>query len=326
MKSLLLSCILFSIAAHADLNIYTDRSVDVVQPMAAKYTEETGVKVNIISEKYNDIVKRLEVEGGRSVVDLIFVKDLVYLNDLTDREMLQPMDAEQSLSLIETSMKHPDSLWTAVTIRPRTIVYNKITVDPSEVSNYSDLANPKWKGRVCLRTSNSSYNVALASSFINDMGYEAAKEMMQGWKDNLAKDPERKDSWVLDAISEGTCDVGIVNSYYLARKLKENPEFPVGIVFANQGSTGAYLNGTGIGVAVGSDKVSEASAFIDLLLSEEGQHHFSNDHLDYPARQDLQPQTLVKEWGTFEFSEVNWSVLGLQRRNTQRLFEEIGYL
>ena len=241
--------------------------------------------------------------------------------------MFQKMTAESPEKLVAESMRHPEGLWTAVTIRPRTVVYNKSKFAEGVVLNYSDLTSSEFENKLCLRTSQSSYNVALVSSFIQNMGYENTKVMLSGWLENLATEiPSKNDRGVLDSIAEGTCDVGVVNSYYLAQKLIADPGYPVGILFADQGSTGVHVNGTGVGISVHSKKVVEASAFIDLMLSDSSQLHFSSKQSDYPAKIDLLPNTLVKDWGLFKADPVNWSVLGLQHEKAQKLFEEINYL
>jgi len=327
MKLIFLILIFFGAVAQADLNIYTDRSVEILQPLASEFEANTGVKINILSQDYPDLLDRLEAEGENTLADLILVKDMVYLNELTDREMFQAYTGQVPEASVDAPMRHPENLWTAVTLRPRTIVYNSVNKIAADVKNYTQLADERFKGKLCLRTSNSSYNVALVSSLIENMGYESAKNLVAGWVENLNPiAPTRNDREVLDAIADGTCDVGVVNSYYLTGKLINDPSFPVAITFAQQGSGGVHMNGIGIGVGAYSQNVEGASAFIDFILSDKSQLHLSNSHGDYPAKKDLLPETLIKDWGLFETDQVNWSVLGLQHENAKRLFEEVGYL
>ncbi len=327
MKSLvvLLTSLVLVNAASADLNIYTDRSTELLGPIVEQYEASTGIQVNVLTMKYKDMIKRLKTEGERTPVDVIFVKDMVYLNELAAEGMFQPMTTEVPKEVVAASMRHPENLWTSIAIRPRTIVYNKNTVNPEDLSTYASLAQEKWMGKLCLRTSASSYNVALVSSFIANYGQDMAQVLLEGYMDNLATVPFRSDRAVLDAIAAGDCEVGIVNSYYLAGKIAADPTFPVGIVFAGQERGGVHVNGTGAGISVHSAKVQEASDFIELMLSKESQKHFSGSHLDYPARTDLIPETLVKDWGVFNAETVNWSVLGQYHEAATNLVEVVGY-
>lgn len=317
----------FASSAFADLTVYTDRSTELLQPLADTYEISTGVKVNIVFiKKYEALLQRLETEGDNSFADLIFVKDMIFLNDLTDNGFFQPMSAESPQKIIAQGMRHPKNLWTAVTIRPRTIVYNKNLVNPSELSDYADLAKPDWEGKVCLRTSQKSYNKALVSSLIHNLGYVKTFKMVSGWVKNLALSPLSSDGAVLEAIKRETCHVGLVNSYYLAGKLKDDPTYPVAILFANQGNRGAHVNGTGIGVAQSSKQPEEASKFIDFLLTNESQQHFAKNQLDYPAKKGLIPETLIKDWGVFNADSVNWSFMSFYTDLVEKIFEDAEYL
>lgn len=321
----MLLTLLIANAASADLNIYTDRSATLIEPIAVEFTARTGEKVNILSVSYKDLIKRLEIQGEKAPADLIFVKDMVYLSELTKKNMFQPMTTDVPSKVVAPAMRHPQGLWAAITIRPRTIVYSTDAVTPEELTTYEDLASPKWKGKLCVRTSASSYNVALVSSFITNLGYEPAKTMMQGWMDNLAEEPFSNDRAVLDAILNGSCDVGVVNSYYLAGKVFAAPNYAVGIKFANQSGRGVHVNGIGAGVFKFSKKADLASAFIALMLEDKSQLHFTSSHLDYPAKMQLLPQTLIQDWGVFQADQTNWSVFGLQNTKAKELFEAVGY-
>jgi iron(III) transport system substrate-binding protein len=327
MKFLILATFLLSGFAQADVNIYTDRTVELLQPIADKFEAESGVKVNILSLSYNDIVERLEAEGENTFADLIIVKDMVYLNELTDKGVFQSFTTDEPESVVKPAMRHPENLWTAVTVRARTLVYNSENKIASDVTNYVELADERFAGKLCLRTSDSSYNVAFVSSLIHNLGYVAAQELVSGWVANLnPSSPHSNDRAVLDAVADGTCDVGVVNSYYLAGKLIEDPEFPVAITFANQSVGGVHMNGIGVGVSAYSKSPEGANDFIAFMLTDESQLYLSTSQGDYPAKIGLLPETLVRDWGLFETDAVNWSVIGLQHDNAKKLFEEVGYL
>jgi len=327
MKFLVSLALFWGVSAQADLNIYTDRSVELLQPLADEFEAQTGKKINILNGKYSDLVDRLEVEGESTPADLLFFKDMVYMNDLTARGHLKAHSSLQPEALVDSAMRHPENLWTGVTFRPRTLVYNTNKPEAAAARNYVDLIDETFKGKLCLRTSSSTYNVALVSSLIHNMGYDEAKKMIEAWVANLSPAaPTSDDTKALEAIAEGQCDVGLVNSYYLVRKLRDNPNFPVALTFAGQENGGVHTNGSGIGMSVHSQKTDEAATFIDFILSDRAQLHLSTGPGFYPVKKDLLPQHLAQDWGLFKKDQVNWSVLGLQHANAKRLFKEVGYL
>ncbi len=316
---------LFAHAAHADLTIYTDRPTARVQTVADEYTQLTGEKVTIVEMGYGDIVKRLNNEGAASPADVLFVKDLVYLAELANDGRLQPMVSTVVDTEIAPQMKDPKNLWTAITIRGRTLVYDPSRVDAKELKGYEDLADLKWAGRLCVRTSKSAYNEALVAGLIEVHGFAKAKDVVDGWVQNLAADPMPNDNAVLEAVANGTCDVGITNTYYLGAAIAKNPAFPVRAHFADQNSTGMFGNGTGAGVAVNSKQSAAATKFIELLLSEKHQLAMSASHFDYPAKMGLVPTTLVKEWGTPKYNDANWTKVGSRAAEARTLFSEVDY-
>lgn len=320
----LLALVLGAQIALADLVLYTDRPMQMTQPLADEFEARTGEKITIVMMGYDDIRARL-IQEGSSTADLVFTKDLVYLADLEKLDVLQPLKSPEVLNAVEPFMQSPNQLWTAISMRARTIVYSPIMVNPSEVSSYADLADPKWQGRLCLRRSQDAYNVALIGFFIETMGYDAAKAMVQGWKNNLGGQPYSNDRAILDDIANGVCDVGVVNSYYLGMKMAENPAFPVGILFADQNGLGVHTNGTGIGITKASQNADLAEKFIALMLEENSQLFLAASHMDYPARKSLMPKTLVADWGSFLKAPVNWTTIGNRAEEAVQLANEVGY-
>lgn len=328
MKALALLLILTVNSAFAvdAVNIYTDRSQELMAPLAEEFKARTGAQVNILNiSNYSDLAQRLEAEGENSPADLIFVKDMVYLNDLVKNGFLQPMKTEAPVKSVASSMRHPEGFWTAVNVRPRTVVFDKTKVSADDIKTYADLATDKWSGKLCLRTSSKSYNIALVSNFIANYGTEETQSILEGYVRNLARAPYSGDTAVIEAIESGDCVVGIVNSYYLARKYNDDPTYPVGITFVNQDSTGVHVNGTGVGVAWASKNPEGASDFIAMMLEDKWQTYFSSANPDYPAKLDLLPEGLVRDWGVFKADSINWSDLGEYHEEASNLVELVGY-
>ncbi|MBV2168674.1 MAG: extracellular solute-binding protein [Bdellovibrio sp.] len=315
-----------AVAAHAEtLTIYTDRPTARLQPLADQFKAQTGTEIIIVEKPYAEIVAQVTAEGENTPADLIFTKDLVFLSDLTQKGLLQPLTSMAVKSRVAPAMKDQNDHWVAVTYRARTLVYDSSRVKPSEISSYEDLAAPQWAGRVCLRTSKGTYNVALIASLVHHKGEAAEKDLMASILDNLAADVFPNDIAMMTAMANGVCDVGISNTYYLAQMLVQNPNFPVKPLFANQDSTGVHVNGSGIGVVTYSKKAALAQEFISLMLQEPAQLHLSSSHLEYPAALGVTPNTLIKDWGTFKADATNWSVIGEQVPAANRIIKELDY-
>jgi len=321
--------VVFSSAAQADLTVYTDRPTVRVQSVADDFTALTGEKVTIVELAYPKILDRLKQEGATSPADVLFVKDIVFLADLANGGFFQSMVSPTLVNDVPQSMRDPKNLWTAVTTRGRTIVYDSTRVKASELSSYEDLAEAKWAGRLCLRTSSSAYNEALVGGLIETRGAAKAKQIVEGWVANLAVDPLAGDNAVLEAIANGVCDVGITNTYYLGQMLAKSPAFPVRAHFVDQtvaGVSGGVLgNGTGAGVAATSKQSVLATKFIELLLTDKFQLEITNAHFDYPAKLGLMPATLVKDWGDIRFNEANWATVGSRALEAKALMQAVGY-
>lgn len=317
--------LLIAPAALADLTIYTDRPTDRIRPIAEIFTAKTGLKVTIVEEAYPTLLKRIQTEGSNSPADLIFTKDLIFLSELARSGHFQSFQSDSIASSVESSMRDPQNLWTAVSKRARTIMYNPNRVQASELSTYEDLADLKWAGRLCLRTGKGSYNEALVSSLIVNHGAAKAKEIVAGWVENLAVDPFPNDTKMLEAVANGICDVAIANTYYLARMIAQNPKLPVKAYFSNQNSTGAHINGSGIGVAATSKQAALASQFIEILLQDDVQLSLTGAHFEYPAKINLLPSTLIREWGGFKADSANWSVIGAEAEAARQLIREVEY-
>ena len=312
-------------SAMADLTVYTDRPTDRLQPAIQAFTAKTGVKVTVLEEAYPALLKRLQTEGSASPADVIFTKDLVYQRELASLGFFQTMNSPTVAQSTVDALRDPQGLWTAITMRARTIMYNPARVDASELSTYEDISSEKWAGRVCLRTSKSSYNDALVGSFIVNNGYDKAAAMVKGLVFNLAVDPFPNDVKVLEAIANGVCDVGIANTYYLAGVVAQNPNFPIKPFFANQSTTGTHVNGSGAGVAATSKQAALATQFIETLLTDDVQLQLSGAAYEYPAKSKLAPNTLIRNWGSFKMDANNWSDIGAEAANARKIMVDAEY-
>ncbi len=323
-KAFLIAALLCTQSAFADLTIYTDRVTANLQPIANVFTARTGEKVTIVELAYPALKARIESEKETSPADLIFVKDLIYLNELSDLGHFKPFAADLAASVPE-QMRSSSNLWTAISFRVRSLVYNTTSVNPNEIQSYEDLATDKWAGRVCVRSGNHAYNQALVSSFVHNMGTEKTTSFLTSLLSNLSVDPMSSDRAVIDAIASGVCDVGFVNHYYLAPYVAANPAFVVKMAFLNQGSTGVHTNGAGIGIYKASKNQASAEQFISLLLEDQTQLDWSANHYDYPAKANLIPSTLIKDWGLFKTEQASWETLGKSLPAALKIISDVQY-
>ncbi|MBX9768412.1 MAG: extracellular solute-binding protein, partial [Bdellovibrionales bacterium] len=285
---------LLSLAAsvgHADLLVNTDRPLVRFQQAAKIIEAATGQKVVFVEEGTAQLIKKLEAPQAGASADLIMVKDVVFLGELKAKNLLQPIGQVPAAKGLHASMV--DSHFLPLTVRTRTLVYDSTRVKPEEVATYEDLAKPEWAGRLCLRTSQGTYNQTLVAGMILTYGEKKTREILKGWLNNLATKVFSNDTAMLQAMANGVCDVGISNHYYLAGLVQQNPQFPVKIKYLNQKAGGVLTNGSAIGVVAASTQAELARKFIEILLSPAVQLEISGAHLDYPAVTGLSPSISV---------------------------------
>lgn len=327
MKKLVVALLVsLSAVAHAEtLTILTDRPAARLQPLVEQFKAEKGVDVIVVEKAYPDMEAQLIAEGTAPTADLLYTKDLVLLDKAVKKDLFQPLTNASLKSRVLPAMKNHDDLWVAVSFRARTLVYDSTRVNPTELKSYEDLADSKWAGRVCLRTSKGTYNVALIANFVANKGETAAKDLVAGILSNLATDVFPNDTAMMTAMANGICDVGIANTYYLGQMLAANPNLPIKPLFANQDSTGVHTNGAGVGIVKNSAKTALAQEFIALMLQDANQLHLSGQHMEYPAVTGLLPNTLIKDWGTFKADTANWSLIGEHVPSAERIIKELDY-
>jgi iron(III) transport system substrate-binding protein len=256
------------------VNIYSSRHYGAIEAPFEAFTAATGIQIRVSQGSPQALLERLRAEGEFSPADLFLVIDAGVLSLAAEEGLLQPVESDILTANIPESQRDPNNLWFGLSQRVRTIVYNPATVDPAAtgLDSYEDLADPQWNGRLCLRPGSHIYSISLTGSLIHNLGAEAAAEVVAGI---VANNPTYIDSdtRILETIEAGGCDVGITNHYYLARKLSENPDFPVRLLWANQGEDqpGAFYNVQGAGVTASALNVDNAIRFIEFMSTVEGQ-------------------------------------------------------
>lgn len=303
------------------VRVYSGRHYDLEEAFG-EYAAETGVDVEFLYGGDAELRERLRTEGEDTLADVFMTVDAANLQVAADQDLLQPMDSDVVAGLPE-NIVHGEQLWVGLSKRVRTIMYNPDRVDPSELSTYEDLADPKWHGRLCMRHSNNVYTQSLVASLIYHHGYEGAREIVKGW---VANDTQilSNDIVILETIAAGGCDVGITNHYYLARLLADDPEFPVQPFWANQEGRGVHVNISGAGVTAAADNPDLAVDLIEWLATD-GQESFVYGNHEYPVNPDVEPPPVVREWGTFKEDPLNAAEFASLNADAIRLMNEAGY-
>lgn len=305
--------------------VYTARAEHLVKPLFDQFSEQTGIPVQFQTGKASALVERLKAEGKNSPADILMTVDAGNLWYAADQGLFKPMNSEVIEKNIPAHLRDPQQLWTGLSVRARTIVYSTERVQTNELSSYEDLADPKWKGRLCLRTSDSVYNKSLVAAMMANMGEEKTEQVLSGWIENLATKPTAKDSHVMDAILAGQCDVGIVNTYYFGRLEAKNPEVGLKLFWANQDNNGTHINVSGAGILKNTNNSENALKLIEWLSSEQAQASFGALNKEYPANMRVTLDEQVEAWGAFKQDDLNLSRVGELQNQATRLINRVGY-
>ena len=308
-----------------DLVVYTSRADHLIKAVFDAWEEKTGTRVRFITDQDGALISRLEAEGANSPADLLITVDAGNLWNARERGLLQPVDSEVLREAVPEHLRDPDHHWFGLTVRARTIVYSPERVDPGELSTYAALAEPEWEDRLCLRTSRKVYNRSLVATMLERKGEKATSEVVEGWVSNLATDVFSNDTAVMNAIAAGQCDVGIVNTYYYGRQVRDNPDYPVGLFWANQEDSGVHLNISGAAVTAHAPRRDKARDLLEWMAGPEAQEILAELNLEYPVNEAVEPHPVVRQWGDFHGDDLNVSVAGRRQVEAVKLMNRAGY-
>jgi len=315
--------------ALADVNVYTTRQPDLIQPVVDAFTAETGIAVNLAFVE-EGLVERLVAEGQRSPADLVMTVDIGNLQQVVEAGVLQPVESEALEQAIPENLRSPDGLWFALTERARVLYASKERVAEGEITTYEDLTDPKWEGRICTRPGVHNYNLALLAAVIAHHGEDYAREWAEGLRANLARKPAGGDRDQVRAIWAGECDVALGNTYYMGQML-EDPEqqewaesvrleFPV---FEETGGT--HVNVSGIGMTRSAPNREEALQFMEWLVSSEAQAIYAEENHEYPVVPGSEQSELVASWGEMTPDTLDLTELAGFRDEALRIMEEVNF-
>ncbi|WP_209331147.1 Fe(3+) ABC transporter substrate-binding protein [Lunatimonas salinarum] len=313
------------------VNVYTHRHYEADQQLFDKFTEQTGIKVNVVSASADELIQKLELEGQGSPADVLITVDAGRLHRAQEKELLQATDSKVLNENIPAKFREPSGYWFGLTYRARILAYHKERVDPAELESYEGLADEKWKGRVLTRSSENIYNQSLLASIIAAHGEAGAQEWAANLLANMARSPKGSDRDQVKAVAAGEGDVAIVNSYYIGIMLNDsNPEEvkaaeQVGIFFPNQADRGTHINISGAGVTRYAPNQENAIKLIEFLSSEESQRLLANINYEYPVNPKVEKSPLLQSWGDFKSDEINLALLGQNNRSAVMIFDQVGW-
>jgi iron(III) transport system substrate-binding protein len=294
------------------------------EPAIAAFTRKTGIQVKTLAGNASEIFERLRAEGDRSPADILMTVDAGNLWKAAEAGLLSRVDSPDLVASVPAHLSDPQGRWFGLTVRARTIMYSTRKVKPEELSTYEALGDPRWKGRLCLRTSTYIYNQSMLGTMISRYGEPRTEAIVRGW---VANNPTliAGDTKILEAIAAGQCDVGITNHYYLARILNKDASFPVAPFWANQQTTGTHVNISGAGVTAHARNRAGAIKFLEFLASPEAQHMFAEMNFEFPVNPQVSPSPLIAKWGAFKQDDINVAAAGQHQAAATRLADRAGY-
>jgi len=311
-----------AVSAEDDVvEVYSARHYDLEQAFQ-QFSEETGVQVEFLYGTDAELRERIEAEGEDTPADVYMTVDAGNLALAAEQGIFQPIRSEVLTGAVPRQFRDTDDRWFGLAERARTIVYDPRVVDPSELSTYEDLADPRWDGRLCLRGATETYTQALVASLIARHGYDESKRIVQGWIDDAQIFSNDVD--MMDNIASGACEVGIANHYYLAQMLDEDPDLPVSLFWANQRTSGTHVNISGAGVTAEADNPELAQQLLEWVATD-GQEAFTSGNFEFPVNPDVEPTAQAADFGRFRADRLHSSELGRHNADAIRLMAEVGY-
>jgi iron(III) transport system substrate-binding protein len=314
------------------LNLYSSRHYETDEALYSNFTKQTGIRINRIEGGEDALIERIRNEGDKSPADVLITVDAGRLWRAEQSGLFQPVKSRALESRIPAAYRHPDGLWFGFSARARIIAYSKRNVKAGEITRYEDLANPKWKGRICTRSAGHVYNLSLMSSLVNYLGEAKTEEWARSVASNLARTPKGGDTDQLKAVAAGECDLAISNTYYYVRLLRsQKPEDravaeKIVVLLPNQQDRGTHVNVSGAGVLKHAPNREAAVRFLEYLASDDAQNYFANGNNEWPVVPSVKPNnSALATLGEFKTDSLNVGALGKNQPTAQRIADRSGF-
>jgi len=316
-----------NIALADSLNVYSFRKAELIRPLIAQFEHQTGITVNLVSGKADQLIKRLAEDGNDSRADVLLTVDVARLENAKQRGLLTPIHSERLNSNVPHTLRDSDNFWFGLSIRARTLFVAKARVDKTSLTSYQDLTLAQWRGKLCIRKGMHYYNRSMVAAFIHNNGVTATKQWVDAISLNLAKRPNGGDRDQLRSLAAGYCDVAIANSYYYGmlasspKALDRSVYEQVAILWPNQNKHGTHLNISGAAITKASKNKLQAIKFIEFLTTKAAQKTYSEINFEYPVRKDVMPSEMLRTWGEFKGDEEAISHLSNFHLQAKQLIE-----
>ncbi len=331
MKNLILAALFSATAAMAgaqEVNIYSSRQPELIDPILEAFSEETGIAVNVVFLK-KGLLERLRAEGRRSPADLILTADIANLDAAAQTGLTQPVQSEIIEANIPPAYRDDAGQWFGLTSRARIIYASKARVAEGEISSYEELANPEWRGRICTRSGLHDYNIALTAAYLYHYGEAATIDWLEGVKANLARAPQGNDRAQVKAIWAGECDIAVGYTYYMGKMLAdpEQAEWAnaVRLIFPTLNGVGTHINLSGMAMTKAAPNPENALKLMEFLSGDTAQALYAEANYEYPLNPDIPPSPLVAGWGEFTPDPTSLANIARLRGEALRLVELVDF-
>ncbi|MCX7946182.1 MAG: extracellular solute-binding protein [Hydrogenophilus sp.] len=314
-----------TVSAAETLTVYTSRNEQLIQPIFAAFEAETGIKIRFTTDKDGALIERLKVEGANTPADLLITVDAGNLWLAKNEGVLRPITSDTLNQRIPPHLRDPDGTWYGVSLRARPVMRHATRVAPDALQRYEDLADPKWKGKLCLRTSKNVYNQSLVAMMIAELGEARTEEILRGWIHNLAEPPFPNDTAAIQAVAAGLCDLTIANTYYLARLIEKDPNFPVLPVWTHIRTPGVHINVSGVAVTRHAKNPQAAIRFLEWLTTPAAQQRFAELNHEYPVVTGTPLSPIVARWGELPINSTPLAKAGELQRAAVQLMDRVGW-
>lgn len=325
------ACLASVTVSAAEVNVYSARKDHLLKPVLDAFTQETGITVNLLSADATQLLERLKSEGKDSPADLFITTDVVHLHAARTAGILTPVNSAILSKNIPAKYHDPQGYWFGLSARARVVFYAKDRVKTAELSTMEDLASDKWKGRICVRSSSSTYNQSLLGSLIAHDGEQKAEAWAKGIVANMARKPQGGDTDQILAVAAGQCDLAIANTYYYgglqtsAKQAERDAVAKVGLFFPNQEGRGAHMNVSGAGMTVSAKNKAEAVKLLEFMAGPQAQKLFAEANSEFPVVPGAKLSPTVEAWGKFKAEDVNVAMLGENAARAVLIFDRVGW-
>lgn len=319
-------------AGDGVVNVYSARQEALIKPLLDSFSDSTGIEVNLVTGSADALIKRLQVEGRNTPADVLITVDAGRLYRAREAGLFRQVESDKLASRVPTHLRHPDDYWFGLSKRARVIAYRREHIEPSQLSTYEALADDRWRGEICVRSSDNVYNQSLLASIIAANDADTALDWARGVVENMARRPQGGDRAQIRAVAAGVCDLAIVNTYYYGRMQDADDADTqaaagkVGLFFPNQSGRGAHINVSGAGVTRHAPHPATAVRLLEYLTGDAAQRWYAEVNYEYPVVPGVAVSEAVRSWGyPFREDDLPLSRLGELNAQAVRIFDRVGW-